>query len=88
MKQSYEPVDGTAKEVKGMRVETQTYDSPIEALEALVREMVAYEMQYGMSSQEFYQAYSEGRLEDTKDFVEWVGDYHHYLGLKQELEQE
>lgn len=70
-----------------MKIETQTYDSPIEALEALVREMVAYEMQYGMNSREFYQAFSEGRLGDSRDFIEWAGDYEHYLGLKQELEQ-
>jgi hypothetical protein len=70
-----------------MRVEIQTYSSPVEALEALVREMISFEIRYGMVSQEFYRAYSEGRLEDISDFVEWAGDYRQYLGLKQELAQ-
>jgi hypothetical protein len=70
-----------------MRIETQTYPSPVEALEALVREMISFEIRYGMTSQEFYRAYSEGRLEDMSDFVEWAGDYQQYRGLKQELEQ-
>jgi hypothetical protein len=70
-----------------MKVDTQTYHSPIEALEALVREMISYEVRYGMNSRDFYQAFSEGRLEDTKDFVEWAGNFQQYIGLKQELEQ-
>jgi hypothetical protein len=70
-----------------MKIETQTYNSPIGALEALVREMVVYERQYGMSTEEFYQKYCDGQLEDSRDFVEWAGDYQQYLGLKQELEQ-
>jgi hypothetical protein len=28
-----------------------------------------------------------GRLDDSKDFIEWAGDYQHYMDLKRELEQ-
>jgi len=30
---------------------------------------------------------TKGKLEDSKDFVEWAGDYQHYIELKQELEE-
>ena len=68
-----------------MQVETITYDSPVDALVALVRALVAYEARYQMKSAEFFARYQEGKLEDSTDFVEWAGDYQHYLGLLQEL---
>jgi len=40
-----------------------------------------------MSSAEFYARYQRGELGDKEEFVEWAGDYMHYLQLKEELEQ-
>ena len=39
-----------------------------------------------MTSDEFYMRYLSGKMEDSKDFVEWAGDYQYYIALKQELE--
>lgn len=61
--------------------------SPIDALDALLRSLAFYEQKYQMSSDEFYANYLAGKLEDTKDFVEWAGDYQHYIELKRELEE-
>ena len=68
-----------------MTIETTTYDSPVDALVALVQALVTYEQRHRMSSAQFFAKYREGKLEDSADFVEWAGDYHHYLGLLQEL---
>ena len=68
-----------------MAVETTGYSSPVDALVALVQALVAYEQRYQMSSTEFFAQYREGKLGDSADFVEWAGDYQHYLGLLQEL---
>ncbi len=68
-----------------MAIEIITYDSPVEALEALVRALVGYEQRYRMSSAEFFTQYQEGELGDSADFVEWAGDYQQYLGLLQTL---
>jgi hypothetical protein len=68
-----------------MPIETVTYDSPIDALVALVRALTAYEQRYQMGSAEFFALYQAGKLEDTADFVEWAGDYQQYLGLIEEL---
>jgi hypothetical protein len=40
-----------------------------------------------MSSEEFYDKYAKGSLEDPIDFVEWSNDYQHYLNIRQELER-
>jgi len=58
-----------------------TYASAIDALDALLKSLAAYEQKYQMSSDEFYANYLSGKLEDSKDFVEWAGDYKHYLPL-------
>lgn len=70
---------------RDMTIEIIAYDSPVEALEALVRSLVSYEQRYRMSSAEFFSQYQQGRLGDSADFVEWAGDYQQYLGLLQTL---
>lgn len=70
-----------------MAVQRTVYTSPVEALTALIRSLVAYEQRYQMSSVDFYAHYQRGELGDTTDMVEWAGDYQHYLQLKAELEQ-
>ena len=70
-----------------MAIKRVTYNSPIEAYDAIVRSLAAYETKYHMLSADFLSQYEEGQLSDSKDFVEWAGDYRHYMDLKQELEQ-
>lgn len=69
-----------------MAIKRVTYNSPVEAYDAIVRTLVAYEAKYNMTSAEFFSKYNEGKLDDSIDFVEWAGDYQHYMALKQELE--
>ena len=70
-----------------MKIQRTTYASPVEALAALVRALVVYEQQYGMTSADFYARYQRGEMGDAADFVEWAGNYQHYLQLKEEMEQ-
>lgn len=69
-----------------MSFKRTTYGSVVDALNALLRSLIVYEQKYQMSSDEFYAEYLSGKMEDSKDFVEWAGDYQHYMALKQELE--
>lgn len=68
-----------------MNVQRSVYATPIEALIALTRSLVEslveYEQRYQMSSANFYADYQRGVMGDTADFVEWAGDYQHYLQL-------
>lgn len=68
-----------------MTVEAVACDSPVDTLVVLLRALIAYEQRYQMSSAEFFTRFQEGKLGDSADFVEWAGDYQHYLGLLQEL---
>ncbi len=70
-----------------MAIKRVTHGSVVDALDALLRALAAYEQKYNMTSVEFYSRYLSGVLEDSRDFVEWAGDYQHYMALKQELEQ-
>ena len=70
-----------------MTIQRTVYTSPVEALAALIRSLVAYEQRYHMSSADFYARYQHGEMGDTADMVEWAGDYQHYLQLKAELER-
>ena len=64
-----------------MAIKRVTYNSPIEAYDAIVRSLAAYETKYDMLSADFLSKYEEGQLGDSKDFVEWAGDYQHYISL-------
>ena len=70
-----------------MTIQRTVYASPVEAIAALIRSLVAYEQRYQMSSADFYARYQKGDMGDSADLVEWAGDYQHYLELKEELEE-
>ena len=53
----------------------------------LLRSLMQHEQQHNMASADFYARYERGELGDSAEFVEWAGDYQHYLQLKEELEQ-
>lgn len=69
-----------------MRKQIIEYTSPLDALIALAKKLNTYETQYQMDSVEFFNKYSQGQTSDDEEFVEWAGDYQHYLALRQELE--
>jgi hypothetical protein len=70
-----------------MTIQRTVFASPVDALAALVRSLVEHEQRYKMASADFYARYERGELGDSAEFVEWAGDYQHYLQLKEELEQ-
>jgi len=70
-----------------MTIQRTAYTSPVEALVALTRRLMAYEERYQMTSADFFARYQRGEMGDSADAIEWAGDYQHYLELKEELEQ-
>lgn len=65
-----------------------TYDSPIDAIVALTKHLATYETRYGMTSEEFYDKFCKGLMEDSIDFIEWANDYQHFLALKLKVEEQ
>lgn len=70
-----------------MKKVTITYDTPLDALLAISRRLGQYENMYRMESEEFYFRYRMGKLPDDIDYIEWSGDYQHYLELRREVEK-
>lgn len=70
-----------------MTIQRTVCASPVEAIAALIRSLVVHEQRYQMNSADFYARYRKGVGGDSADFVEWAGDYQHYLELKGELEE-
>lgn len=60
-------------------------------MKRLDKEMKTFERTYGMKSSVFFKKFSEGKLGDNMDFIEWSSlyrMYNHLLGKKVELEGE
>lgn len=63
------------------------HDSPLEALVAVSKRLSALEARHRMASEDFFDQYTKGQMEDSADFIEWANDYHHFVALKLELER-
>jgi hypothetical protein len=63
------------------------YDSPVDAIVVLAKRLSIYEERYRLSSEEFFDKFTKGLLDDSIDFVEWSNDYQHFLSLKIELDE-
>jgi hypothetical protein len=63
------------------------YDSNLDALVALSKRLSISEKEFNMVSEEFYNKYCRGLLEDSLEFTEWANDYRHYLAIYQNLDK-
>jgi hypothetical protein len=71
-----------------MRKQTIEYGSSIDALVAIAKRLSVYEDRYNNTSEDFYDKYTKGRLEDAVDYIEWYNDYQHYLAIRHQLERQ
>ncbi len=69
-----------------MRKQRIEYDSPVDALVAIAKRLSVYEASYLTASEDFFNNFSKGQLEDSEDFVEWANDYKHYVVIRREIE--
>ena len=65
-----------------MQKQKTVYDSPVDAIVVLAKRLSIYEERYRLSSEEFFDKFTKGLLDDSIDFVEWSNDYQHFLALK------
>lgn len=52
-----------------------TLSEIIQDIHGLEAELVRLEARYGLLSVDFYHLYRAGELEQSKDFIQWVGYY-------------
>lgn len=65
-----------------MRKQRIEYDSTVDALVAIAKRLSIFEIRYRMTSEEFFDKFNKGQLEDSEDFVEWANDYQHYVAIR------
>lgn len=70
-----------------MRKQTIQHESLVDALVALAKRLNVYESRYHLTSEDFFDKYCKGELEDSIDFIEWSNDYQHYLAIRIEIER-
>ncbi len=71
-----------------MQTQKIEYNSNVDALVAVAKRLSQHESKYQMSSENFFDTYSKGNLDDTVDFVEWSNDYQHFLAIRSGLEKQ
>ena len=52
-----------------------TLNEIIQDIHGLEEELAQLEKRYGLLSVDFYQLYKAGELEQSRDFIQWVGYY-------------
>lgn len=75
----------TPEEFRRMLDEALARSNPIDELLELLRDLVAYEEQYNMASEEFYERFMRGELGDAGDYISWAGYYETYLRFKHRI---
>ena len=71
--------------MKKQRIE---YNSPVDALVAISKHLHRYESQYKITSEEFYNSFIKGQLEDSEDYIEWANNYKHYITIRSDIEDQ
>jgi hypothetical protein len=74
------------RKVRQMKRKTTEYSSEVDALVALAKRLAVFEIKERMESEDFFNQYRNGQLEDSEAFVEWANTYQHYLAMRGEIE--
>ena len=71
--------------MKKQRIE---YDSPVDALIAITKNLSSYESRYKITSEEFFNSFLKGEMEDSEDYIEWANKYKHYVVIRRNIEDQ
>ena len=58
-----------------------------EGIQTTQKNLIAFEIKYGMTTSEFIQRYENDELDETLEFGEWVGEYRMLRGLMEDADQ-
>jgi hypothetical protein len=65
-----------------------SYDSALDALVAVVKQLSIYEDHHKISSEDFFHRFSSGQMGDATEFIEWSNAYQHFLALRSTIEKQ
>ncbi|MDZ7342264.1 MAG: hypothetical protein ONB27_12985 [candidate division KSB1 bacterium] len=55
------------------------------ALKRTQEKLRKFELQYNMSSSEFFQQYQAGKTDDRDDFIDWAGEYQILMSINDRM---
>lgn len=68
-----------------MKKITIQFDCQVDALVALAKRLATYENRFNLASEDFFDRFTKGHIEDSEDYTEWANDYRHYLSIRTKL---
>ena len=68
-----------------MKISTVQFDSPVDALVALAKRLANYESMYELTSEDFFDQFMKGHMDDSEEFTEWANDYRNYLSIRKSI---
>ncbi len=74
-------------EFRRLLEEASQGETVTDGLRRLVADMVRYEIQYGMSTEEFYDRFMRGEMGDAMDFICWAGTYEIFCRIRDRVEK-
>ena len=63
------------------------YESLVDSIIALAKRLSLFENKFNISSEDFFDKFQKGQMEDSVDFTEWSNDYKNFIELKLDLEK-
>jgi hypothetical protein len=75
-------------EFRALLEQVETRSSKMDYIYRLLRELVAFEEKFNMSSDVFYARFMRGELGDDMPFIKWAGRYELYLEARQEIDRQ
>jgi len=65
-----------------------TYESALDALVAVAKQLSIYEERNKVTSEDFFHRFSNGLTDDSVEFVEWANAYQNFIALRSTLEKQ
>lgn len=56
-----------------------------QSLERTTQILKKFETQYGITSDEFFRLYQDGKSDDRNDFIDWAGEYQIFQSLYDQI---
>ena len=68
-----------------VKINTVQFDTPVDALVALAKRLANYESMHKLTSEDFFDHFMKGQMDDSEEFTEWANAYRHYLSIRKEI---
>jgi len=77
----------SGEELKQTLQDALAQTTPLNDFVQIIKDLTWYELQHGLSSEEFYSRFEAGELGDDIELIRWANKYEIYLESKGEFEQ-